>query len=111
MIFYYDFAMIKITDRLVTKLKNMGIFNRFRITGKETGPKQTGIEDKFSRDEVSRNVAENMPPNELMELIRKQKELLKYEEEHNEADNEIVEHHRQQLQMLEEVLASRTKKE
>ncbi len=89
----------------------MGIFSRFRGSGAETGPYQAGVENKFSRDDVSRNAAETMPLDELKKLVEETRDRVDYEEKNNEADNEIVAYHRQQLQMLEDVLNSRTEKE
>ena len=88
----------------------MRIFSRFG-RGAETGPYQEGVGNEFPRDEVSLNMAKNMPVGELEKLIEELRERLDYEEKNNELDNELVEHYRKHLQMLEEVLHSRTEKE
>lgn len=76
-----------------------------------TGPYQSGLDQKFSRDEVSRNAAEAMPLEELKELVNDYRQKVEYMEKNNEPDNELVQHSQEHLKMLEEVLVSRTEKE
>ena len=52
-----------------------------------------------------------MPLEELKKLVEEFREKVRYMEENNEPDNELVEHNREHLKMLEEVLSSMTEKE
>ncbi len=78
----------------------------------ETGPFQKGYGDFFKSEQISRNVAENMPFEELSELVEEFSKKVADLEKANPTDpnSEILKFNQDQLAMLEEVLNSRQKK-